>query len=147
MHPHPPGPTPYALPPGTSHTSTLPQSARHVVAPPPTPHAITSANTLPPRFNTFPRRMMQCRSSPEGPPSHCLYPTISVSPWRQVVVVKTLRIYTALTFSQPPDRGVAPVLQAPPGGCSKMSECTFPRDTTDIVHAGRMWECGNTRQQ
>ena len=60
---------------------------------------------------------MHCRSSPEDPPSRCLDPTISLSPWRRVVVVKTLRIHTALTFAQPPDRGVAPVLQAPSGGC------------------------------
>ena len=45
---------------------------------------------------------MQCRSSPEGPPSCCLDPTVSVSPWRRVVVVKTLRNHTALTFPQPP---------------------------------------------
>ena len=59
--------------------------------------------------------MMQCRSSPEGPPSLCL-DTISVSSWRRVVVVKTLRIHTALTLTQPPARGVAPVLQVPSGG-------------------------------
>ena len=34
--------------------------------------------------------MMQCGSSPEGPSSCCLDPTISVSPWRWVVV-KTSR--------------------------------------------------------
>ena len=56
-------------------------------------------------------RMMQCRSSPsshEGPPSRCLDPTISVSPWRRVVVVKTLRIHTALTFAQTPAARCSP---------------------------------------
>ena len=35
---------------------------------------------------------------------------------RRVVVVKTFRICTALTFAQPPNRGVVPVLQAPHPG-------------------------------
>ena len=54
--------------------------------------------------------MMQCRSCAQRPPSRCLDPIISVSPWRRVVVVKTLRVYAALTFALFSDRGVAPVL-------------------------------------
>ena len=64
-------------------------------------------------------RMMQCRSSHEGPPSRCLDPTISVFPWQQVVVVKTLRIHPVLTFAQPPNRAAGPRWrsQSPPPVC------------------------------
>ena len=79
--------------------------------------------------------MMQCRSSPsshEGPPSRCLDPTISVSPWRRVVVVKTLRIHTALTFAQTPARGVAPALQAPSGG---LGDYPPPVRSSEVWHS------------
>ena len=78
---------------------------------------------------------MQCRSSPsshEGPPSRCLDPTISVSPWRRVVVVKTLRIHTALTFAQTPARGVAPALQAPSGG---LGDYPPPVRSSEVWHS------------
>ena len=89
---------------------------------------------------------MQCRSSPpshEGPPSRCLDPTISVSPWRRVVVVKTLRIHTALTFAQTPARGVAPALQAPSGG---LGDYPPPVRSSEVWHSPPPAPCRGVRR-
>ena len=67
--------------------------------------------------------MMQRQSSPEGPPSRCLDPTISVSLWRRVVV-KALRIHTALTPC-PPGQG-NPWTSADPRLLLCCSHCCIP---------------------
>ena len=45
-------------------------------------------------------------------------------------MVKTLRIHMAFTFAQTPDRGVAPLLQAPSGGRG---------DHPPPVHSTKSW--------
>ena len=51
------------------------------------------------------------------------------------MVVKILRIQTALPFAQHPDRGVAPVLQAPSGGRGNQP-CRFARAKSGTHHQG-----------
>ena len=77
-------------------------------------------------------RMMQCASPPEGPPSRCLRPAISVSPSAAGCGGQDIKDPYGIDLRSAPDRGVAP---SGGGGdhpvCSALSGGPQQVDSTD----------------